>query len=70
MPSDTFIIRLLMVYVRDFGYTNIRAAGNITCYGPLQAERANVVIKLFVIIKLIILHILVHAGTQRNSTIF
>ena len=27
------------------------AAGNITCYGPVLSERANVVIELFVIYK-------------------
>ena len=44
------------------------AAGNIACYSPVQAERANVVIELY--IKLIIQQIVILSGAQRNLTIF
>ena len=40
------------------------AAGNIACYGPVLAEKANVVIELLVIYEAD------YSGAQRNSTIF
>ena len=44
---------------------------NLACYGPVQAEREIVVIELYLLyIKLIIQHLMILSGAQRNFIIY